>query len=218
MQRLFFIILLFAIETAAEPVTIAKDPEGREIYQSGEWFAGDKTELPQLEREQLTEKIERLRSTTPETCASRGGVDCALGADSADGSAICQDGHRGVALSYQEACSSARLEIARVSFFADRELSGSELRPFEYGGIVPQRILIHLRNLSGVTAYGVEVRAEVAKRRFNAAGPSQVAPFALEEYTFSPDRSQLPPFTDFRKSYRTRVSCKNCSVVRTGRY
>ncbi|OVE79912.1 hypothetical protein BVY02_01900, partial [bacterium J17] len=67
------------------------DESGKTHYSSNENSDAKAAELPKLERENIDERIAKIKSKTPPSCVNRGGVDCSRGADS-DGRVICRDG------------------------------------------------------------------------------------------------------------------------------
>lgn len=212
---LIFSILLFFKAAAADPIYRTVDEEGRMIFQSSpQGKSGESVNLPKIEKENFNKRIENLKKTIPDTCQKRGGIDCSKGADG-DGSVICLDDFKESPLSFTEECSRVRLQITAENFFdkVDMPLKGNDLRPESYGGTVPTRISIQVRNLSSVKAEEVQVAAEIVKRPFPAIGPEVIEPFGLEEYTVFIDRKELPPFADFRTRYRTRLNCKNCISI-----
>src|SRR5690606_21276337 len=94
-----FILTLFIIFTI--PISVAADNVYKWTDQKGVVHFGNnpsdqnaqKADLPEIQRENFDETLEKIRKATPENCINRGGVDCSKGADS-DGSVICYDDFR----------------------------------------------------------------------------------------------------------------------------
>jgi len=165
-----------------------------------------------LIKENFMERLEAIKLHTPITCAHHNGVDCEKGADKIDGSVICGDDFKDSKESYTEFCTQTRLQIISETFLdKDGNDIPRELRkPKTFGGVVPAKIVIKLRNLSAIKAKMVKVEGEIVKRKFLANGPVDMEPFSLEEYIWTVDESLLPIFPDFRRKYQTLVSCQNC--------
>ena len=163
--------------------------------------------LPAIGREDIDSKISELRSNTPITCDSRGGVNCAAGADD-DGSVVCADGFRDAEQRFRFACLEARLQAGRPELVYGRNLQDKVN--------APPSLRVVLRNLAGVKAEGIEVSFTGAglKGRLNAVGPQSIDPFGLGEYEAPLAAVSAGPDP---KKIHSKVYCKNCSAVLDGR-
>lgn len=121
-------------------------------------------------------------ASIPQTCRRKGGVDCTKGADE-DGSVICIDGSKDSAQKFSDECTTARITIV------NEEIVGEEK-------------LVAVRNLSSVTAKGIEVslsRLDRTKTRYE--GPKEIEPFGVAEFRGRKGNS-----------YETlSVQCENCN-------
>jgi hypothetical protein len=165
-----------------------------------------------LIKENFLERLEAIKRSTPVTCSLHNGIECEKGADPKDGSVICRDEFRDSRESFNDFCTQTRLQLISETFL-DKE--GNEIpkelrKPKTFGGITPAKIVVKLRNLSGIKAKFVKVEGEIVKRKFRANGPMDMEPFSLEEYIVEFEESLLPIFPDFRTKYRTLVGCDNC--------
>jgi len=209
-------LILWQSAAVAEPVYKNIDSQGRVIFSAGQGASGTKAELPEITKESIDSNIAQVKRETPETCEKRGGVDCEKGPDSGDGSAICLDGTTEVALHFTEVCSEAKLEIVGERFLDTDglELKGELLRPSEYGGVTPDKVVVSVRNLSSVSAKEVQIQGQITKRKLPGRGPQIIEGHGLEDYEIEISIDELPPYSDFRKNYRTLLGCTNCRGVK----
>ena len=214
MPRFFLILITFflvANYSFAQPVSKEVDSSGHVFYKSSD-SVKHSAALPEIKKENLEEKISEIKKNIPLTCSQHQGIDCEKGADADDQSVICVDDFRDSKESFKEFCSQTRLQLLSESFLDehDQEIPKELRKPKKYGGKVPVKIVVKLRNLSGVPAKNVVVQAEIVKRSFDGTGPSEISPFALEEYVVNINEARLPLFSDFRTRYRTVINCDNC--------
>jgi len=204
MRRVLLFLVLKVILTSS--ITLAQTPES--TVRSG----------GVLKKENFLERLQEIKRNTPVTCSAHSGIDCEKGADNTDGSVVCADDFRDSKESFQEFCTQTRLQLLSETFLDKdgNEIPRERRKPKTFGGITPAKIVVKLRNLSGIKAKRVKVEGEIVKRKFRADGPSDLDPFSLEEYTVVIEESQLPIFPDFRTKYRTLVDCDNCLSSRRG--
>lgn len=163
-------------------------------------------------KENFLERLEAIKRDTPATCSPHGGIDCEKGEDSVDNSVICYDNYRESKERFADFCTQTRLQLIS-EIFLDKdgnEIPKEKRKPRTFGGITPSRIIVKLRNLSGIRARAVKVQGEIVKRKFLATGPMDIEPFSLEEYKIEFEERLLPIFPDFRTKYRTIIGCDNC--------
>lgn len=182
-----------------------------------------KAELPQLHREDLDEKIQDIRGSTPPNCHNHGGVDCSRGRDD-DGSVICLDGFRDSMLPYRFSCLEARLRASELSLLdRNQEVIGTINKNFKLSGAEAleageMTLLLTLRNNSSVEAFGVSVLLRTpGGSTIAAAGPEKVEPFGVAEYQLA--LSALPERLPLDRLARLdfKVRCTNCrSILTTG--
>jgi hypothetical protein len=202
-------------------LTLAEDqlegiPESK-IYKSSSSNPGTE-KLPEIKKENFQDRLEEIRRNTPQSCSVHKGFDCEKGEDKLDGSVICNDGFKDSKESFFEFCSQTRLQLISERFLdADgADIPREHRMPKASGGIVPAKIIIRLRNLSGIKAKQVKVEGEIVKRKFRAEGPEEIDPYNFEEYTWTVEESRLPIFSDFRRKYQTLINCQNCLSSRRG--
>jgi len=190
------------------------DDSGREIFKSSP-VAPIPEALPSIKKENFDARLAEIKAKIPLTCAKHGGIDCSK-EDIKDHSVVCADGFLDSKEIFLELCSQTRLQLLSETFLSDKgvEIPAELRKPKNFGGIVPHQIVVKLRNLSGIPAKRVLVEGEIVKRRFSAVGPQDIQPFELEEYTVRIDERHLPPFSDFRTKYKTKVTCDNCLSTR----
>jgi len=165
-----------------------------------------------LIKENFQERLQAIKRSTPMTCVSHKGIDCEKGVDGSDGSVVCEDSFKDSLESFDEFCTQTRLQLISETFLDKDgvEIPREKRKPKTFGGVTPAKILVKLRNLSGIKAKQVKVEGEIVKRKFRGEGALDIEPFSLEEYIISFDESSLPIFPDFRTKYKTLIDCKNC--------
>ena len=171
-----------------------------------------------LKKESFEARLLEIRRNTPVTCSTHKGIDCDKGLDVGDDSVICSDGFKDSREVFANFCTQTRLQLLS-EIFLDKdgnEIPRERRKPRTFGGITPVKILIKLRNLSGIKAKRVKVSGEIIKRKFWASGPVDMEPFSLEEYEIVLEESLLPIFPDFRTKYRTLIDCDNCLSSKRG--
>ncbi len=206
---IIIVVLLFPQHSKSQPIYKRNDPSGKPVYSSTPSNSKDQpATLPSIEKENLGEKIARLKLQTPPSCFSHGGVDCAQGTDQ-DGSVICLDGFRDSLLLFHSNCTLSRLTTSGVV------LLNKEGKPLERKESAKAKTLqLSLRNSTGVRAEGVKVVFVLPDfRKITTFGPSEVEPYGIAEYIFHLDElsGRTAPRLSDRVQYK--VTCENCSAV-----
>ncbi|MCB0346986.1 MAG: DUF4124 domain-containing protein [Bdellovibrionales bacterium] len=218
-----YLLLFLSGHAFADDIYTWTDENGQVHFSTEPRGDAAKAELPEVRRENLDEKIEEIKGSTPPNCHNHGGVDCSRGRDS-DGSVICLDGFANSMLPYRFSCLEARLRASELSLLdSKREVIGiinkdfkiSQEQVLEAGEMM---LLITLRNNSSVEAFGVSVHVQTPNgKKAEAAGPEKVESFGVAEYLLP--LKQLPQRLPFERLARLdfKVRCTNCgAVLRTG--
>lgn len=174
--------------------------------------------LPRVGRENIDQRIKTIREQTPANCEKHGGIDCAQGAD-ADGSVVCLDGYREAILPFQFACMEARLQVEFSVVTTEGESPHKRDLSRTVTDVHPARqLLLSVRNLSGVEAYGIIAEFLVGRRRtLRAEGPDRIPAFGNAGYSF--DLTSLPdPLSRTQlEQASSQVRCTNCGAIRGSR-
>jgi Domain of unknown function (DUF4124) len=220
--RYFFLVvfILFFSKTSAQEIFQWTDEDGITHYSSKkEKQDAIKAKLPELGRENLNRKIEKLNQIIPETCDSHGGINCEAGAD-ADGSVICFDDYRDSATTFLSMCTEVKLEISKIRYLDKDD------KPIEYKKNrdpltklkEAEKFLLTVRNRSAIKAESVIIKliipdgARIIDEYSYASGESEIAPYGLAEYSFtlkSIDR-KVTPLDLSNVIYK--VTCENCPL------
>lgn len=223
MQKKSLIIAYFALCFSAllptacfgDEVYTWTDEEGRTHFSTEPGAAqAKKADLPQLDKEDIDERIKAIKERTPESCEQHGGEDCSRGPD-IDGSVICLDGYRDAVLPYRFHCLETRLE-SRVNIFFEgseepEQLTNENLRTLSRRAVSEIRITV--RNTTAVPARKVLVIAKVGDftvRDLPTVGPEEVEPFGLADYTVALASESRPLNVNELRSLRVRIRCENC--------
>jgi hypothetical protein len=133
---------------------------------------------------------------------------------------LCLDGYQDAVLRFADACSQVRLQAGVAVEFA----SAPETLPFDqvFEGErileqrMPQRIIVAVRNTSGIAAknMAVEFNIPFVSRSAPASGPGEISAFGTEEYVLA-----LNELVDPRDAFRLaqskiKITCDNCLQVR----
>lgn len=177
-------------------------------------------DLPKIHRENISEKINNIKSLTPPNCVKHDGVDCAKGPDKSDGSVICANGFRDAVLNYDSYCGAVKLE---VQFLIEFEKQPSPLlHSTVFKGDrkldprYPSALQISIRNLSAVDADLVNVSVKIPglRKAIAAAGPDKIDSFGISEYRIDLDALEKKPLPHQLARSSVKVSCENCSALR----
>jgi len=195
-----------------------KDSAGQTHFStSPDHSHADASKLPELRRENIDERIQSIKSQTPQTCLRHGGVDCSKGADS-DGSVYCLDGFDKAVLPYRFECLEARLQ---AEFLLEFESGENSLVPHsrnlerKYSGRIPKGLQINIRNLSGVDAKQLTAEVTCARRQHLAAtGPNEIAAYGNASYSVVFADNRLSPSLAEIEKCEYKVNCTNCVPVR----
>lgn len=186
-----------------DPIYTWKDENGRVVFGTKPPSdAATEANLPEINREDLELKIEKLKKNLPPNCIKHGGVDCSKGADG-DGSVICLDGYKNAILPFRFKCRTASLAVSRIEIEVPNAASQSESM---------NNLQLVLRNLADVAAEDVQVEFIISKRsKIRANGPSRVEPFGIADYILplTDGAKQLSPLTIGDIEFKAR--CANCS-------
>ena len=203
LRFLLFSLLLsfFSWPAFAQDIYKWIDSEGKVYFSNQPRSASDRpAKLPEIQREDIDRRIQKLEEETPKNCFSHGGVDCSAGAD-ADGSVICLDGYREAVLPFRFSCLEAKLVFQEQTWgdeLEEEEISVEKLQK--------NQLRVSFRNSSDVEAFDVQVRLFAGRRQLLALeGPQKVGPYGIAEYTSAPldvDRRE--------KGLWLKLSCANC--------
>lgn len=202
---------------AADSLYTWKDSEGRTHYSTTPQNPEAKeANLPDIKRENLSEKIDQLRSATPNTCHQHGGVDCSQGAD-ADGSVVCIDGTRDAITPFQASCLEVKLSYGTPTLLNDaNEVLGTVDQKLSISSQQLSLTSVHitLRNRSAVQATGVNIKIVLpGSIPIDIFGPDTVEPFGVADYIFPIKLvGRLITPHELREA-RFKVRCENCSSV-----
>jgi len=170
--------------------------------------------LPEIQRENIDQRISAIRSTTPPSCGAHGGIDCTKGAD-VDGSVICVDGFLQAGATYSANCSEVKLSLKPPTVITEEGAALGELAELsQLAEKRPYAIQFLLRNTSGIAAEGVRVEFIVpGQERFEAIGPERVEPFGAAEYILHLKTVQFSYPLETLKRHKVRAGCKNCGAL-----
>ncbi|MCB0358831.1 MAG: DUF4124 domain-containing protein [Bdellovibrionales bacterium] len=212
---------LLAHSALAGDIYTWTDSEGRVHFSTSPHSPGAKrADLPELQHEDLDEKIQAIRESTPPNCLDHGGIDCSAGPDS-DGSVVCLDGFREALLPHRFACSEADLSVTEVFIVDNDGQVVSELERADALAPVADEqwknyaLVLSLRNNSAVAAAGMEVAFALPGREFSpATGPEGVPAYGAAEYRLP--LAGLKNLVNLRQIAKTdyKVRCTNCRATR----
>ena len=225
----FVAVVVLAITLSTLPAAEAQvyrwtDENGETIYSSTpQHEAQSPAALPDVARENIKQKISNIKDSTPVNCDSHGGVDCSQGKDSEDSSVVCLDGFRDAVLPYEQACSEVKLQAEIGVEYPESPEAVAFDKAFNDGHLIdkriPQRLVVSVRNLSGIAAKNVTVEFNIpfVQRKADAIGPDTVPAFGTEEYAL-----ELGPLMLGQDMFRVaqsklKVSCSNCLRVQVRR-
>lgn len=215
----FFLLTVVAalsvelLHAAAEDVYKWTDNQGKITYSSKPPSAASTpAQLPLIGREDIDEKIDKIKEDTVPNCEMHGGVDCSQGADN-DGSVICLDGQRSALLPFRFACLESRLSVSyrvRVLGPENKELPLKQAKKELAASARVRSIYASVRNSSSVKAFGirVELKRPTDPKIYLFEGPREVEGFGLADYSIS-----LPEAVSKYQleRFQLRVRCTNCS-------
>lgn len=180
-------------------------------------------DLPKVKRENLDKKIEKLRDSAPESCVSRGDVDCSLGPDS-DGSVICLDGYRDALLPFRFRCLEVKLRVDDLLVITSkgpdislkRNRDSRRLRR-EVNDVEPVELQLIIRNMSDVKASNaVAFFKLLGGEELQALGPEEVEPFGVAEYKVTLPLVYTRAWRQRLVDTKYKVRCANCrSTINT---
>jgi hypothetical protein len=215
---------VFAVFTIACVVCCAEAALAEEIYswkdESGtvHYSTVPKTNkakpavLPEINRENLSDRIQAIKSSVPPTCVNHGGVDCNAGRDS-DGSVLCIDGFKDSVEPFVFACLEARLKVRDATL---TDLDGQTIS-YRIGSPTPKAntlkyLTITLRNTAAIKAYDISVSIPWKyKQELPMDGPARIDGYGVGEYTLAFDRDvSATSILSILKEKPLTVSCTNC--------
>lgn len=170
------------------------------------------TELPEINRENLNDRIQAIKSSVPPTCIKHGGIDCNAGKD-LDGSVICIDGFKDSVEPFVFACLEARLKVREMTLI---DLDGQTIS-YQPGSKVPKSnmlksLTITLRNTAAIEAYDISIGIPWKyKQELPLDGPARIDGYGVGEYTLAFDRDvPAASILSILKEKPLAVSCTNC--------
>lgn len=157
--------------------------------------------LPIIEHENLSQKIQQIRQNTPANCEKHGGLDCSQGKDLSDGSVICLDGFKDSILPYDFNCLEAKL-AATTKVKEEKDIASIE---------------VSVRNESPIKARNINVKYKLEafrKIEVELTGASEIEPYGLENYLFVSKDKLDKKYPDRPIIGRSIIKCENCVSVR----
>jgi hypothetical protein len=198
-----------------------QDESGRIYYSDSPRDQNDKpVALPDLTKEDLDGKIDKIKSETPPNCEKHGGVDCNKGPD-IDGSVICLDGFTDAILPFRFRCMEVRLEAEYALAFGEEQVepvSNKKKIGSMLNGRAPSALWVTLRNMSAVEAFGVSVTfvfPGTKQKPLPAIGPERIPAYGLAEYSASLKGLEQPLTEKQWQEASYKAYCTNCSLVAT---
>ena len=224
-KHFFFVLAAAAafalpLRGAGQAIYRLQDESGKEYYSDRPGKSDDKPlALPGLSKENIDQKIQRIKADTPANCEEHGGPDCSKGADS-DGSIICLDGFRGAVLTFNQYCSEVRLEAKFLVVTGGKaeHVSAQKKLLDILKGRLPEAFRFVVRNLSAVEARGVHVTVngfQERERPLEAAGLETIPAYGLAEYSLALTGIADEMLPQEWNAIRYKVACSNCSTIRT---
>lgn len=212
---LLLCLFIFPINSLGETDKIYRqvDAAGTVTYSTTELPNSEPANtLPEIQKENIDNRIKNFLAVVPENCEKHGGIDCQAQADS-DGSVICLDGYRDAELPYRFHCLEAFLQIFSFT------LSNSENRPITFNPSKPFKnqspaagiLQVSIRNNSNVEATGIKVFINKTWReKIHALGPEIVKPYEIQDYSFNvQDLKALERNFAINKG-TIKIQCINC--------
>ena len=169
------------ISCFADDVFTWIDSEGNKHYSnSSNNQNSEKADLPKIEKQDIEERIEELKSVSNKTCINKGGINCEAKADT-DGSVICMDGSKDSIENFRDMCSEVKLS---TEIYMPNKRSNKML--------VRYPIVVKVRNNAAIEARNVKIELNVLKslsselrEKLQLEGPSNIPQFGIAEYTFT---------------------------------
>lgn len=216
--KVTLILIFFTTPAWSEDLYSWTDEKGITHYSTkAEGSGAQKIKLKPIERENLKDKIERLKSNTPDTCKEHQGVDCSKGAD-IDGSVICKDGYSFSTTRYNIGCLEAKL--VAESFTVIDKKGGISILPTPKSHASqkddPQdyqnkSLNLSVRNTSNVKANNVYIRFYTPKSEdMRAKGPKTIEAYGIADYTIKLDSVYNPDVLRRLSRVRSKIHCSNC--------
>lgn len=213
-------VCLFSSSVRAEEKIYSwKDGAGRVHYSNTPVLEEQlPSHLPELNKEDLNRKIEKIKAETPLSCEGHGGIDCASG-ETAKGTVKCLDGFSETEIPFTLHCTEVRLEGKFYVLFPDEPKQVEISRKLERSiyNRNPTGLQVTIRNLSGIPAQGMTVSfvvpSGIKQRVVQATGPAKVEAFGFADYNLS--LADLAPPATKRDVINTKakVNCRNCGGV-----
>lgn len=219
------LILCFPAAVAAQNVYRHVDENGAVTYSTSPAPGESPAVLPPIQREDIGDRIQKIKAETPPNCVKHGGADCSRAAD-ADGSVICTDGFRDARMPYSLNCLEARL-VSNLTI-----IIGEEAAPVRLGsarGIMRQdkervaaalekgdslTLRASLRNMTAIAANAIAVRVRLPNRKtVDLAGPDHVEPFGAAEYEYALGAKPEMISSETLRKLKLSVDCQNCGAV-----
>lgn len=199
---LIFAILISSTCPAQEKIYKWTDASGKVHFSNSPLVENQQeAQLPVIERENLGQKIQRIKQNTPANCEKHGGLDCAQGKDPIDGSVVCLDGFRDAIMPFDFNCLEAKL-AATTKVSEEKDIATIE---------------VSLRNESPIKAINIKVKYKLEAFRnieVELTGPIDIEPYGLENYIFISKDKLDKRYPDRAIIGKSMVKCANCSAVR----
>ena len=215
---LVFILFHFISLAESEEVFKWKDSKGDEYYSAKPRSPEDvPLRLPEIKKENLDERIKKIKEGTPNNCEQHGGIDCFKKADS-DGSVICLDGYRDSLLPFRFFCVEARLNSDLFLVFLNEPKQVKHKLNLD-GQTLSRKVFalkVAIRNLTPVEAFGIKVSIFIPGKgdkaiEATAEGADVIEPYGFSEYVWNISSQTLNKEQLRRASFR--VFCSNCQAV-----
>lgn len=206
--------------SAAEDIFKQIDNSGKVVYSNHpQGDSAERTQLPSIIRENIDNRIDSIRQTTPKNCTAHGGEDCSQGPDG-DGSVLCLDGYRDAILPFRFACLEARLSYNSLQFFDSqgKALSFNDLDEHNAAQQISSAG-VSVRNISNVKAEGMDVvLLHPKKNEFIALeGPLTIDPFGVGDYRIAYAQLDKKVYFSMLVKLQLKVWCTNCGAVSKAR-
>ena len=189
------------------------DEEGKVTYSTTALPNSEQAiSLPEIQKENIDEKINILLKSVPENCEKHGGIDCSAQADT-DGSVICLDSFRDAELPYRFHCLEANLQIFSftLSDTENKAISFNPTKPFSYQAPQAGLLQISIRNNSNVDATGIKVFINKSWReKIFALGPEVIKSYEVQDYSFNIQELKALDRAFAINKGTVKIECVNC--------
>jgi hypothetical protein len=182
------------------------DSQGQVHYSNTPVKNAAPASLPKIKKENLEKKIENIKLNIPKNCQSRGGIDCARGADT-DGSVFCIDGFADSRLPFRFYCVEAQLVAQTRVSEVDRDTKEMTVTLRNNSPVEAKNVSVYFRYREGDKVMG-------KKQKLELSGKSSIPPYGLEDYSCTfPANSRLITTKAIDRG-KPVLRCDNCSSLR----